>query len=418
MPLDQLIPNASRPAIELMTQLLAWDPSQRPTAAEALQFPYFQVGNGIPPLLPSVNNATTKSPNTHRQNPLAVGEFDEDEFGGDEEKQDRVGSSSGVFNSSRHSAPRVDRQGSNLPSLGGAPSQAVSVAPSISSLPSSTPGSAPSTDLPASGTASRSSRNQRVLNARYLPPVTNMPASRLPGIAPPAPNPTAALPSLANQPHPSGTVVTRPHIGSASLVRPAPVSNPIASSPDPDTSPSLQSVGRQRAAAAAPGQPGSLPSISGNRLPPVSRLGQAAPAAGARHADIGAVNALSSTDPLSQQPSSAVTAARNNVYPPAQTADSAGAHSNYHNFASMAAPAPAPNPAPRRNMFAAAASSAFSSNEQEPSGRRRSGNGASLGLAALPSNPASNQRAPLLPAQDNSNNSQFGQLRSFTRNRF
>mmetsp|Transcript_83270 Transcript_83270/g.146830 ORF Transcript_83270/g.146830 Transcript_83270/m.146830 type:complete len:400 (-) Transcript_83270:157-1356(-) len=48
--LSTLIPNASPAAIQLMTDLMAWDPKNRPTAAQALRYPYFQVGpeHGIP----------------------------------------------------------------------------------------------------------------------------------------------------------------------------------------------------------------------------------------------------------------------------------------------------------------------------------------------------------------------------------
>lgn len=56
-PLTQLIPNASHDAIALIQDLLAYDPRKRPTAAQALQHPYFQVGQNIPPGLgaPSTN---------------------------------------------------------------------------------------------------------------------------------------------------------------------------------------------------------------------------------------------------------------------------------------------------------------------------------------------------------------------------
>jgi protein kinase len=48
--LSQLIPNASPAAIHLMEMTMAWDPKNRPTASQCLQFPYFQVGpdQGVP----------------------------------------------------------------------------------------------------------------------------------------------------------------------------------------------------------------------------------------------------------------------------------------------------------------------------------------------------------------------------------
>ncbi|GLE04834.1 hypothetical protein PINS_up013813 [Pythium insidiosum] len=42
-PLSQLIPHASPEAIQLMTDLLKFDPNQRPTSSQALQYPFFQV---------------------------------------------------------------------------------------------------------------------------------------------------------------------------------------------------------------------------------------------------------------------------------------------------------------------------------------------------------------------------------------
>lgn len=47
-PLSALIPNASPEAIQLMTDLMKYDPQKRPTAAQALQYPFFQTGVPMP----------------------------------------------------------------------------------------------------------------------------------------------------------------------------------------------------------------------------------------------------------------------------------------------------------------------------------------------------------------------------------
>ncbi|XP_060720344.1 serine/threonine-protein kinase ICK-like [Tachysurus vachellii] len=44
MNLASLIPNASSEAIQLMRDLLQWDPKKRPAASQALRYPYFHVG--------------------------------------------------------------------------------------------------------------------------------------------------------------------------------------------------------------------------------------------------------------------------------------------------------------------------------------------------------------------------------------
>ena len=41
--LSAVVPNACPEAVELMRWMCAWDPRKRPTAAQALQHPYFQV---------------------------------------------------------------------------------------------------------------------------------------------------------------------------------------------------------------------------------------------------------------------------------------------------------------------------------------------------------------------------------------
>ncbi|KAI3355153.1 hypothetical protein L3Q82_018022 [Scortum barcoo] len=47
--LKTLIPNASNEAITLMKDMLQWDPKKRPTAVQALRYPYFQVGQILGP---------------------------------------------------------------------------------------------------------------------------------------------------------------------------------------------------------------------------------------------------------------------------------------------------------------------------------------------------------------------------------
>ncbi|KAM6971247.1 serine/threonine-protein kinase MAK isoform 4-T5 [Tautogolabrus adspersus] len=53
--LKTLIPNASNEAIVLMKDLLQWDPKKRPTAVQALRYPYFQVGQILGPRPQSQN---------------------------------------------------------------------------------------------------------------------------------------------------------------------------------------------------------------------------------------------------------------------------------------------------------------------------------------------------------------------------
>ncbi|NXJ84554.1 MAK kinase, partial [Trogon melanurus] len=47
--LKTLIPNASNEAIHLMSDMLNWNPKKRPTASQALKYPYFQVGQVLGP---------------------------------------------------------------------------------------------------------------------------------------------------------------------------------------------------------------------------------------------------------------------------------------------------------------------------------------------------------------------------------
>ncbi len=47
-PLSKVIPNASPEALALIQDLLKYDPQQRPTASQTLQYPFFLVNTYIP----------------------------------------------------------------------------------------------------------------------------------------------------------------------------------------------------------------------------------------------------------------------------------------------------------------------------------------------------------------------------------
>ncbi|XP_058528519.1 serine/threonine-protein kinase MAK isoform X2 [Ochotona princeps] len=65
--LKTLIPNASNEAIQLMTEMLSWDPKKRPTASQALKHPYFQVGQVLGP---STHHLEAKQPFSKQLQPL------------------------------------------------------------------------------------------------------------------------------------------------------------------------------------------------------------------------------------------------------------------------------------------------------------------------------------------------------------
>ena len=59
-PLAQLIPNASPEALQVLTDCLKWDPDQRPTCSQVLQYPFFQVNHAIPPPTPPTAEGANK----------------------------------------------------------------------------------------------------------------------------------------------------------------------------------------------------------------------------------------------------------------------------------------------------------------------------------------------------------------------
>ena len=71
-PISALIPHASPEACQLMTDLLLWDPKKRPTAAQALQYPFFQVGVSQPPSRQSSasSQARPSSKGSQKKSPL------------------------------------------------------------------------------------------------------------------------------------------------------------------------------------------------------------------------------------------------------------------------------------------------------------------------------------------------------------
>eukprot|EP01002_Notosolenus_urceolatus_P002833 NODE_1744_length_1314_cov_61.496443_g1453_i0.p1 GENE.NODE_1744_length_1314_cov_61.496443_g1453_i0~~NODE_1744_length_1314_cov_61.496443_g1453_i0.p1 ORF type:complete len:368 (+),score=88.40 NODE_1744_length_1314_cov_61.496443_g1453_i0:105-1208(+) len=112
-PLAQLIPNASPAAIQLMQAMIQWDPQRRPTAAQAVQYPFFQVGpeGGLEQLVGS-GDSKENQPNSGRRSSAAsdvrrpsIERIDDDGFPSlDEsgEKERKNSSSSKLMNQARY----------------------------------------------------------------------------------------------------------------------------------------------------------------------------------------------------------------------------------------------------------------------------------------------------------------------------
>ncbi|XP_026525837.1 serine/threonine-protein kinase MAK isoform X2 [Notechis scutatus] len=69
--LKTLIPNASSEALFLMNEMLNWDPKKRPTASQALKFPYFLVGQILGPPPQCMNQKPPYSKLTERKPSLS-----------------------------------------------------------------------------------------------------------------------------------------------------------------------------------------------------------------------------------------------------------------------------------------------------------------------------------------------------------
>ena len=72
-PLSQIIPNATQEAIQLMQDLMKYDPLQRPTASQTLQYAFFQVNNTLPP---PTSTAETP-PTSYTRRPIQMSEFEQ-----------------------------------------------------------------------------------------------------------------------------------------------------------------------------------------------------------------------------------------------------------------------------------------------------------------------------------------------------
>ncbi|CAJ0954583.1 unnamed protein product [Ranitomeya imitator] len=68
--LKTLIPNASEEALTIMRDMLQWDPKKRPTAVQALRYPYFQVGQALGPPVQVDQKKPLEKP-VHSNEPLS-----------------------------------------------------------------------------------------------------------------------------------------------------------------------------------------------------------------------------------------------------------------------------------------------------------------------------------------------------------
>lgn len=99
-PLKDLITNASPEAIQLMRDMMMWDPKKRPTCAQALRYPYFQVGQNFPKPL----QQQQKQPLQQRQQPQMQQQTKGAVY---QERRDSVRSYFGSGNENKRSQPNT-----------------------------------------------------------------------------------------------------------------------------------------------------------------------------------------------------------------------------------------------------------------------------------------------------------------------
>jgi male germ cell-associated kinase len=68
--LSQIIPNASQEAVQIMSDLMKYDPQQRPTSSQCLQYPFFQVCA----TLPAPTSTAEPQQSTFTRRPLQMSE--------------------------------------------------------------------------------------------------------------------------------------------------------------------------------------------------------------------------------------------------------------------------------------------------------------------------------------------------------
>lgn len=102
-PLKDLITNAGPEAIQLIRDMLMWDPKKRPTCAQALRYPYFQVGQNFPKPL----QQQQKQPLQQRQQPQMQQQTKGAVW---QERRDSVRSYFGSGNENKRSQPNTVTQ--------------------------------------------------------------------------------------------------------------------------------------------------------------------------------------------------------------------------------------------------------------------------------------------------------------------